>query len=96
MKDNILVKLNAMLILYKFINKSLLITSDPGEIRTHDTLIKSQLLYQLSYGIYRISSDPGEIRTHDTLIKSQLLYQLSYGIINFGWIIPAFPGPNKT
>jgi hypothetical protein len=25
--------------------------SDPGEIRTRDPLIKSQLLYQLSYGV---------------------------------------------
>ena len=24
---------------------------DPGEARTHDPLIKSQLLYQLSYGV---------------------------------------------
>jgi hypothetical protein len=26
-------------------------SSDPGEIRTLDPLIKSQLLYQLSYGV---------------------------------------------
>ncbi len=28
-----------------------LIISDPGVVRTHDPLIKSQLLYQLSYGV---------------------------------------------
>ena len=27
--------------------------SDPGEARTLDPLIKSQLLYQLSYGVIR-------------------------------------------
>ena len=27
--------------------------SDPGEARTLDPLIKSQLLYQLSYGVMR-------------------------------------------
>lgn len=29
--------------------------SDPGEIRTFDPLIKSQLLYQLSYGVIALS-----------------------------------------
>ena len=30
-----------------------LLGSDPGGTRTHDPLIKSQLLYQLSYGVMR-------------------------------------------
>ena len=29
--------------------------SDPGGTRTHDPLIKSQLLYQLSYGVNDLS-----------------------------------------
>ena len=28
--------------------------SDPGEARTHDPMIKSHLLYQLSYGVINI------------------------------------------
>jgi hypothetical protein len=31
--------------------KAFYFSSDPGEIRTLDPLIKSQLLYQLSYGV---------------------------------------------
>ena len=42
-------------VLYKFAKKeeSTFVDSscDPGEARTHDPLIKSQLLYQLSYGV---------------------------------------------
>ena len=63
----------------------------PAEARTLDTLIKSQVLYQLSYGCIIISkikevtfllfSTPAGARTLDTLIKSQVLYQLSYGCI---------------
>ncbi len=32
------------------------IIGDPGEARTLDPLIKSQLLYQLSYGVNALSS----------------------------------------
>ena len=32
-------------------NFSILFCGDPGEARTLDPLIKSQLLYQLSYGV---------------------------------------------
>ena len=32
---------------------SAFLSSDPGGTRTHDPLIKSQLLYQLSYGVMR-------------------------------------------
>ena len=59
----------------------------PAGARTLDTLIKSQVLYQLSYGCNfqkerrSLSSfcTPAGARTLDTLIKSQVLYQLSYG-----------------
>ena len=54
--------------------------------RTLDPLIKSQLLYQLSYAPIRrkCSRDGGRTRTRtlDPLIKSQLLYQLSYAPIS--------------
>ena len=51
--------------------------------RTKDPLIKSQLLYQLSYASPRVPAGlvyGGRTwaRTKDPLIKSQLLYQLSY------------------
>ena len=57
----------------------------PAGARTLDTLIKSQVLYQLSYGCKRFvdESTPAGARTLDTLIKSQVLYQLSYGCIAF-------------
>ncbi len=29
----------------------IILSSDPGEARTHDPMIKSHLLYQLSYGV---------------------------------------------
>ncbi len=50
--------------------------------RTKDPLIKSQLLYQLSYASMR-GQDGGRTwaRTKDPLIKSQLLYQLSYASV---------------
>ena len=48
-----------------------LVSCTPAGARTLDTLIKSQVLYQL----------PAGARTLDTLIKSQVLYQLSYGCI---------------
>ena len=61
---------------------SIIFLCTPAGARTLDTLIKSQVLYQLSYkrnysyGIMR--STPAGARTLDTLIKSQVLYQLSY------------------
>ena len=71
----------------------------PAGARTLDTLIKSQVLYQLSYGclIFNVKQSfqkerrtasslfctPAGARTLDTLIKSQVLYQLSYGCILF-------------
>ena len=62
------------------------IVCDPAGARTQDPLIKSQVLYQLSYEIAIIylqlsKSDPAGARTQDPLIKSQVLYQLSYEII---------------
>ena len=67
--------------------------STPAGVRTLDTLIKSQVLYQLSYGCINFSKlkearltsccTPAGVRTLDTLIKSQVLYQLSYGCIIF-------------
>ena len=65
----------------------------PAGARTLDTLIKSQVLYQLSYGCISQCAfkkkggslasfcTPAGARTLDTLIKSQVLYQLSYGCI---------------
>ena len=58
--------------------------STPARTRTADKLIKSQLLYQLSYGGIcspgcSQTGTPARTRTADKLIKSQLLYQLSYG-----------------
>ena len=58
-------------------------------IRTFDLLIKSQLLYQLSYTPKTVllptsslsmmtNGGSGEIRTRDQRIKSPLLYRLSY------------------
>jgi hypothetical protein len=49
-------------------------SSDPGEIRTLDPLIKSQLLYQLSYGVV----EGANISKHDPIKKSanQLLRHL--------------------
>ena len=86
-----------MNILLHFVNKKspkLLRTLDttsqtlcgtPAGVRTLDTLIKSQVLYQLSYGCIFFNSlhlsTPAGVRTLDTLIKSQVLYQLSYGCI---------------
>ena len=47
--------------------------------RTHDLLITSQLLYQLSYtGIILKYGGSGRNRTADTRIFSPLLYRLSY------------------
>ena len=49
--------------------------------RTKDPLIKSQLLYQLSYASIRTGGGRTWARTKDPLIKSQLLYQLSYASV---------------
>ena len=57
------------------------VISTPAGARTLDTLIKSQVLYQLSYkrSIFILAlCTPAGARTLDTLIKSQVLYQLSY------------------
>ncbi|KZL14633.1 hypothetical protein PsAD37_04744 [Pseudovibrio sp. Ad37] len=57
------------------------LNGEPARVRTVDLLIKSQLLYQLSYGLTKHETSIGGcigIRTLDRLIKSQLLYQLSY------------------
>ena len=64
----------------------LIFGSTPAGGRTLDTLIKSQVLYQLSYkriNFMLIESTPAGGRTLDTLIKSQVLYQLSYKRIVF-------------
>ncbi len=56
----------------------------PAGGRTLDTLIKSQVLYQLSYKRKKIfGCTPAGGRTLDTLIKSQVLYQLSYKRVLF-------------
>ena len=47
-------------------------------------MIKSHLLYQLSYEVVfypYLLSDLGGDRTLDPMIKSHLLYQLSYEVI---------------
>ena len=48
-------------------------------------MIKSHLLYQLSYEVSNLLStntrDLGGARTLDPMIKSHLLYQLSYEVI---------------
>ena len=48
--------------------------------RTRDPMVKSHLLYQLSY---RSNCGSGGIRTHDPHIKSVQLYRLSYGPDSF-------------
>jgi hypothetical protein len=58
---------------------------DLGGARTLDPMIKSHLLYQLSYQVEAILfsfpvSDLGGARTLDPMIKSHLLYQLSYQV----------------
>ena len=40
---------------------------DPGEIRTLDPLIKSQLLYQLSYGVLNFTQSMLIFLLHQTL-----------------------------
>ena len=66
--------------------KKLLITSslsflyERAGIRTPDNLIKSQVLYRLSYTPVCLFQDNAQSRnrTSDTRIFSPLLYQLSY------------------
>lgn len=60
----------------KCFNQLSYLHSDPGGARTHDSNIKSVVLYQLSYEVKFCS--PGRTRTYDPRIKSALLYQLSY------------------
>ncbi len=56
-------------------------TGAPGGTRTHDPLIKSQLLYQLSH---RCISTPYRIRTYSLLIRSQTLYSVELKAYNGG------------
>ena len=62
----------------------LYICCDLAGIRTQDPIIKSDVLYQLSYqvGAFKMcfSSDLAGIRTQDPIIKSDVLYQLSYQV----------------
>jgi hypothetical protein len=64
---------------------------DPTGARTQDPIIKSDVLYQLSYRVidsrkvcenHKIC-DPTGARTQDPIIKSDVLYQLSYRVIFF-------------
>ena len=59
---------------------------DPTGARTQDPIIKSDVLYQLSYRVdafkkYKSFCDPTGARTQDPIIKSDVLYQLSYRVI---------------
>ena len=51
---------------------------EPGGIRTHDLLIRSQTLYPAELRAHDVrdagKNEPGGIRTHDLLIRSQTLY----------------------
>jgi hypothetical protein len=60
-------------------------TCDPTGARTQDPIIKSDVLYQLSYRVISIKKfqkncDPTGARTQDPIIKSDVLYQLSYRV----------------
>jgi hypothetical protein len=65
--------------------------SDPTGARTQDPIIKSDVLYQLSYRVEasrklcvdHLNCDPTGARTQDPIIKSDVLYQLSYRVIFF-------------
>ncbi len=54
------------------------IHGEPGGIRTHDLLIRSQTLYPAELRAHDVrdaeKNEPGGIRTHDLLIRSQTLY----------------------
>ena len=59
---------------------------DLAGARTQDPIIKSDVLYQLSYQVeawrkWKICDLAGA-RTQDPIIKSDVLYQLSYQVIN--------------
>ncbi len=63
---------------------------DPTGARTQDPIIKSDVLYQLSYRVFAFKKkivttksfcDPTGARTQDPIIKSDVLYQLSYRVI---------------
>ena len=62
---------------------------DPTGARTQDPIIKSDVLYQLSYRVIDSRKvfdnhkfcDPTGARTQDPIIKSDVLYQLSYRVI---------------
>ena len=54
-------------------------SSEASGIRTPDNLIKSQVLYRLSYTpLLNYLNAQSRNRTNDTRIFSPLLYQLSY------------------
>ena len=65
-------------------NRLLLSSSERAGIRTPDNLIKSQVLYHLSYtpvlfySLFANKNAQNRNRTSDTRIFSPLLYQLSY------------------
>ena len=61
---------------------------DPTGARTQDPIIKSDVLYRLSYRVslskncfrQRSFCDPTGARTQDPIIKSDVLYRLSYRV----------------
>ena len=64
---------------------------DPTGARTQDPIIKSDVLYQLSYRVDAFKKnksicDPTGARTQDPIIKSDVLYQLSYRVFFFPWM----------
>ena len=65
------------MLLNNFILNYILKAGGSDGTRIHDPLIKSQVLYQLSYGTI-INGAEKRNRTLNLLITSQLLYQLSY------------------
>jgi hypothetical protein len=62
---------------------------DPTGARTQDPIIKSDVLYRLSYRVFAFNNfldfgqfcDPTGARTQDPIIKSDVLYRLSYRVI---------------
>ena len=69
----------------KKLSDCLTLLSDLAGIRTQDPIIKSDVLYQLSYQVVAMiemlkKSDLAGIRTQDPIIKSDVLYQLSYQV----------------
>lgn len=53
--------------------------SDPGENRTHDPMIKSHLLYQLSYGVFFSGVAKVKIFISQIQVARTFLYFLSGG-----------------